>query len=251
MVHVEERPQVRENLHVHYSAEAYDRYTERAVEVYDSGMIRRIRLEDKFRRTQRRTLLDVGTGTAQLLVKIAACRDLAHYQLIGTDLFEDMTDLAQETVERNGLNARIRIDRADVHDLPYDDEFADLIISRSTIHHWADPVQAFREIYRVLKPSGTVIIHEPRRDPAPDALFEFNRRRAELGIEPARMDEKFTPQEVQAFLNEAGLQRQSIISAPKRGPASLGFEVRISKCHPVQVWLVSWIARAKCLANSF
>lgn len=247
----ESRTVERGNLHVHYSAEDYDRYTERSVEVYDRGMIRRIRLEDKFRRKVPRTLVDIGTGTAQLLVKVAACPELAHYRLIGTDFFHDMLDSAEATVERHGLHGRIAIEWADVHDLPYDDHFADLVISRSTIHHWADPVQAFREIYRILKPGGVAIIHEPRRDPAPEALADFNRRRAEMGIEPARMEEKFTPNEVRGFLQQAGLSRQSIVSAPRRGPASLGFEVRLSRCHPAKVWLISWVARAKCLASSF
>ena len=96
------------------------------------------------------------------------------------------------------------IDRADVHQMPYSDESADFIISRSTIHHWADPVKAFQEIYRLLTPGGVAIIHEPRRDPHPKALADFNAARAAVGVEPARMDEKFTPTEVKGFLKKAG-----------------------------------------------
>lgn len=239
----------RDNLHVHYSAEAYDRYTETSVETYDDGMIRRLRLEEKLRRRQPRVLVDVGTGTAQLLIKIARCPELAHYRLIGTDFFSDMISTAEEAVAKQKLDDRIEIEYADVHDLPYEEGFADTVISRSTIHHWADPVQALREIYRILKPEGIAIIHEPRRDPDPEALADFNRRRAEQGVEPARLDEKFTPGEVQEFINQAGLRKQCIVSAPRRGPSSLGFEVRMSKCHVAKVWLVSCIAKARCAAN--
>ncbi|MGQ0634764.1 MAG: class I SAM-dependent methyltransferase [Planctomycetaceae bacterium] len=242
---------MRANLHVHYSAAKYDEYTATSVAAYDQGMIRRIRLEDSFLRREPRTLIDIGTGTAQLLVKIAALPELAHYQLIGTDYFEDMVEQARDTIARGELGHRIRIEQCDVHDLPYSTDSADLVISRSTIHHWADPARAFREIYRILKPGGVAIIHEPRRDPHPAALEEFNRLRQEMGVEPARMDEKYTPGEAREFLEAAGLRNQYLIAAPRRGPSSLGFEVRISKCHAAKVWVASWMARAACLLGLF
>ena len=84
-------------------------------------------------------------------------------------------------------------------------------------------------MFRLLKRGGVAIIHEPRRDPAPEALAEFNRLRAEQGIEPARMDEKYTSEEVRGFLAEAGLNRNGMVLTPMQGPGALGMEVRISK----------------------
>jgi ubiquinone/menaquinone biosynthesis C-methylase UbiE len=112
---------------------------------------------------------------------------------------------------------RIRLEQCDVHQMPQPDETADLIVSRSTIHHWADPPQAFREVFRLLKQGGVVIIHESRRDPAPAALAEFNRLRSDQGIEPARMDEKSTSAEVRQFLSEAGLHRKRNGAGPLAG----------------------------------
>jgi ubiquinone/menaquinone biosynthesis C-methylase UbiE len=197
------------------------------------------------------TLIDVGTGTAQLLVKLAAHNDMKWKRIIGTDVFEDMVTKARKTIAENKLEDQVAIDLADVHQMPYPDASADFIISRSTIHHWADPVKAFREIYRLLSPGGVAIIHEPRRDPHPKALAAFNAARAAVGVEPARMDEKFTAGEVKSFLRQAGLERQSIVSAPMRGPGSMGFEVRISKCHPFKVWCIRWVARAFVLLKSW
>jgi ubiquinone/menaquinone biosynthesis C-methylase UbiE len=193
----------------------------------------------------------VGTGTAQLLVKLAVHNDMKWKKIIGTDVFEDMVAKARETIAVNKLEDQVAIDLADVHQMPYADASADFIISRSTIHHWADPVKAFREIYRLLSPGGVAIIHEPRRDPHPKALAAFNAARAAVGVEPARMDEKFTAGEVKGFLRQAGLERQSIVSAPRRGPGSMGFEVRIAKCHPFKVWCIRWVARAYVLLKSW
>jgi len=220
---------MRTNLPVAYSADEYDNYTAHAVDEFDDRMLRRIRLELRFMRKGPRRLVDVGTGTAQLLVQIAASPHFANIEIVGTDYFEDMVDKARETVRNRGLQRRIRIDRNDVHAMPYADDFADFVISRSTIHHWADPVVALREIYRILKPGGVAILHEPRRNPHPRALAEFNRRRAEQGVPPANMDEKYTPDEIQEFVNEAGIARESIIFAPRRGPGSMGLELRIAK----------------------
>ena len=220
---------MRQNLPVHYSAADYDRYTTDAVSTYDDGIIRRLRQEYRLMGGGPRILLDIGTGTARLLIKIAKEPELAEVELVGTDYFTEMVEQASRTVVEAGLADRVRIEQCDVHQMPQPDETADLIVSRSTIHHWADPPQAFREIFRLLKQGGVAIIHEPRRDPAPSALAEFNRLRAEQGIEPARMDEKFTVAEVRQFLNEAGLHRNGMVLAPSRGPGSLGMEVRISK----------------------
>ena len=234
---------MRQNMPVHYSAADYDRYTTDAVSTYDDGIIRRLLQEYRLMGRGPRTLLDVGTGTARLLIKIAEESEMDQVDLVGTDYFEEMVDQASRTITEAGLDGRITLEQSDVHQMPQPDETADLIVSRSTIHHWADPPQAFREIFRLLKRGGVAIIHEPRRNPAPEALAEFNRLRAEKGIEPARMDEKYTPEEVRGFLDEADLQHNGLVLAPSQGPGSLGMEVRISKAGWFRRSLVSLIGK--------
>jgi len=63
---------MRQNLPVHYSAADYDRYTTDAVSTYDDGIIRRLRQEYRLKGGGPKILLDIGTGTARLLIKIAA-----------------------------------------------------------------------------------------------------------------------------------------------------------------------------------
>jgi ubiquinone/menaquinone biosynthesis C-methylase UbiE len=218
----------RKNLHVHYSAKDYDQYTERFVAVYDAGMIERL-LEERRMREAEGILLDVGTGTARLLIKIAAVPEFKDVRLIGIDYFQDMVDEAAKAVAESNLQDRIELRQADAHHLPYADNFADYIISRSTIHHWADPVQALKEIHRVLKPGGIAIIHDVRRDPAPDILHQFNELRRQAGVEPARLEEKYTAAEVKDFLRQAGLHRYAGIVAPHSGPGALGFELNMEK----------------------
>ena len=240
-----------ENMHVHYSAEQYDEYTAHSVETYDNRMVKRLKIELKFLPPGPKNFVDVGTGTARLLIQFAQEPEFNDFTLIGTDYFEDMVAKARETVAEAGLSERIRIDQNDVHALPYPDEFAHVVISRSTIHHWAEPEKALAEIHRILKPGGVAVLHEPRRNPHPKALAEFNRQRAELGVPPADLDEKYTPEEVWEFLKLAGVDHQSNVFAPKRGPGSLGFEVRICKCPAFYTYLVKFIGHAKMMVTSW
>lgn len=219
----------RKNLHVHYSAKDYDQYTERFVEIYDEGMIERLLELRQEGRAAAGVLLDVGTGTARLLIKMAALPELKDLHMVGVDYFQDMIDEGKKAVALENLEQRIELLQADAHHLPFPDNFADYVISRSTIHHWADPAQAFKEIYRVLKIGGVAIIHDVRRDPAPEVLAKFNELRRQAGVEPCRLEEKYTAAEVEKFLEKSGLQSYASIKVPQRGPGALGFEVKITK----------------------
>lgn len=221
---------MRENLHVHYSADLYDHYTASFVQAYDDAFLKRLQSERHRLPETDATLVDIGTGTAQFLIRLAQLPEFDEVRLVGTDYFQDMVEVAIAAVQKSSLGDRIEIQQADVHAMPYGDSSVDAIISRSTIHHWSDPAQAFREIDRILKPGGIAIIHEPRRDPAPEVLAEFNRQREQAGVEPVRLEEKYTAAEVREFLDRAGIDAQTgKINAPTSGLGALGMEVCIVK----------------------
>src|ERR1051326_8962624 len=219
---------MRDNLHVAMSAREYHDYTSGSMGPWDELLIGRLNSEYK-PPPPARTIVDVGTGTAVLPIKLAAIPKFDGAFFVGTDLFLDMVETAREAVHAVGLSDRIRVDQCDVHAMPYEDDWADYVISRSTVHHWADPVQAFREIFRILRPGGIALIHAPRRDPNPTFLEDVNRRRRAAGFEPNDLSEKYTAAEAGEFLAAAQIRAYSKITAPEQGPASMGFEVRIEK----------------------
>ena len=49
----------------------------------------------------------------------------------------------------------------DIQDIPYGDDYFDLIICSHVLEHVPDDMQALRELYRVLKPKGTALILIP------------------------------------------------------------------------------------------
>ena len=58
----------------------------------------------------------------------------------------------------------------DALDLPFADNSLTMAVSRATLHHLPDKVKSLTEMYRVLQPGGVGLVHDMRRDVAPDLL---------------------------------------------------------------------------------
>ena len=184
-----------------------------------------MRQEHKLLRFESPRLVDVGTGTAQLLIRLAEDPRFDSFELIGVDTCSDMLEVANDLIDRAYVSGRIRLDQHDVHDLPYEDDYCEFVTSQFSVHQWEDPVKAFKEIFRVLKPNGVAVIHEPRRDLPLDKLVALKKKRARLGIDASPIESHLTPAEVWDLIEEAGLAPYSIINSPS---TSGSFEVRIA-----------------------
>lgn len=99
--------------------------------------------------------IDVGTGPASLSVAMARLSDLKIYAM---DISAEVIQTAQESMEKEGLENRIKLVHGDVHQMPFPEDFADLVFSRGSMFFWKDLPTAFREICRVLKPGGSAYV---------------------------------------------------------------------------------------------
>lgn len=100
-------------------------------------------------------LIDMGTGPGYLTAELAQ-RTGGYVHAV--DINPAMHALAQAHVENLGLSHLVSMDTVDVHKQPYADEYSDLIVSYSCLHHWANPVQGLKECYRVLAPGGMLFL---------------------------------------------------------------------------------------------
>jgi len=96
--------------------------------------------------------IDLGSGPGTLIIELCK-RTQMHW--INADINPNYFSNFYRRAEENGIGHRVSAMFADVHSLPFRDNYADIIVSRGSYHFWEDRVQAFSEIYRVLKP-GTV-----------------------------------------------------------------------------------------------
>lgn len=110
---------------------------------------------------------DIATGTADLAIAFAR----AHTDCIvkGVDFVEQMLVRGREKVERIGLGARIELIHADALSLPLESNSFDAATIAFGLRNLDDFAGGLREMTRVVRPGGKVMILE--FSPPPDTLF--------------------------------------------------------------------------------
>jgi len=99
--------------------------------------------------------VDVGCGTAVFAIELCKHSKLKIFAL---EKERAIYEVARMNIEESGLADRIIPILGDAHKMPFENEFADFIISRGSYHCWKDKVQVFKEIYRVLKKGGIALV---------------------------------------------------------------------------------------------
>ena len=127
-------------------------------------------------------VLDIGCGTGAGTLHIAQDKN---YQVYAIDPSKNMIKFCEKNAKKTGINLDLKVTKAT--NLLYDDNTFEFAISNGSLHHWEDPVKAFNEIYRVLKPGGKVFINDFFKNPDKnDILEEFAYK-----IEPKEMRDAF------------------------------------------------------------
>lgn len=193
------------NMPAEIDANLYDRYVDQYTVIWNKFLIERIDEEKNKLNMSSGLVLDIGAGTARTIIEMASLSNFKNFKFIGVDFFPDMVTKAKDNIVRFQLDHIIRIEQGDVHCMSYRDETFDIIIGRSVVHHWQDPVMAYQEMYRVLKPGGFILIHEPCKNPDPQALSIFNKYRQDCGIHGVNLESKYTTEEIHGQLARAGL----------------------------------------------
>lgn len=105
-------------------------------------------------------VLDVGCGTGQTTRD--AARQATDGSALGVDLSSQMIDLARELAAAEGL-ANVRFEQADAQIHPFEGQSFDVAISRTGAMFFGDPVAAFANTARALRPGGglTLLTWQP------------------------------------------------------------------------------------------
>ncbi len=108
---------------------------------------------------------DLGCGAGYLVLEMA--RRAPGLRVTGVDLSDQLLEDGRQAARQSGLGERVDFRLGNVEALPFPDHSLDLVVSTLSLHHWSDPVAVLDEIARVLKPGGSYLIFDLRRDMLP------------------------------------------------------------------------------------
>lgn len=132
---------------------------DKANDLMTFGMARRWRksLVDWSEAVPGQRVLDVATGTGDLAIEFK--RSLgSSSEVIGTDFCDEMLALAPQKAKEQGLD--IQFKWADALTLPFSDSSFHVVSIAYGIRNVSSPLSAMREMARVCKPGGRVMILE-------------------------------------------------------------------------------------------
>jgi ubiquinone/menaquinone biosynthesis C-methylase UbiE/DNA-binding transcriptional ArsR family regulator len=166
------------------------------------------------------TYLDLGTGTGRILRLFAPHAD----QAIGIDASREMLAVARANLDSSSLR-RTQVRHGDIYALPFPNASADLITIHQVLHYLDEPHRALSEAFRVMKPSGRLMVV----DFAPHQLEELRERHAHrrLGVANEMMA---------SWLHRAGLALTSheVLPPPARnGKTGLTVSIWLANRPPV------------------
>ncbi len=110
------------------------------------------------------SILEAGYGSGILLPSLARIGD----SVSGIDLQSDPVEVGR-AMSRLGVDCRL--EQGDILDDIFPEQSFDLIVSISVLEHIRDLEPVFRQFYRLLRPSGNLLIGMPRVDKFMEKAF--------------------------------------------------------------------------------
>ena len=165
------------------------------------------------------TLLDVGCGAGHLSFALAP----AFAEVVATDPLPAMLATVSAAASERGLT-QIRTQQAAADALPFAVGRFCLVASRYSAHHWRELPGALRELRRVVKPHGYLLLIDQLGDESP--LVDTHLQTMELLRDPSHVR------------NRSASQWRELL-------AQAGFRLLEETSWPLRLDFASWIARMR------
>ena len=143
---------------------SYDIVSKRFLRTVEGLFVRRcLKLLAKGKNAKDPLILDVGTGTANVPIRIIRKHPSA--VIVAMDLSLNMLERARQNIADEKLQGCILLVTGDAENFPFKDDSFDLVYCHSMFHHLVNPLITAQGIIRVAKQGCCFIIRDLRRPP--------------------------------------------------------------------------------------
>jgi ubiquinone/menaquinone biosynthesis C-methylase UbiE len=172
-------------------------------------------------------ILEVAPGPGYLAIELA---HNGRYEVVGLDISKTFVEIAQANAREAGVNVEFRHGNASA--MPFAATTFDFIVCCAAFKNFSEPVQAIREMERVLKPGGQALINDLRHDAALaqiDAhigemgLNWLNRLFTKLVFRQTLLKNAYTPAQIRQFVAQTNFGQCEI------GEDGIGMEIWLKK----------------------
>ncbi len=170
-------------------------------------------------------ILEVAPGPGYLSVALAR---LGSYKITGLDISESFVRMASQYAKKEGVP--VHFIHGSASDIPLEDCFFDLIVCRAAFKNFSEPLRALNEMHRVLKPGGSAVIIDLRKDASWDEIVSYVDRLKLGGIDSwfTKMTFKhmllkraYTKGEMESLVAKSDFKSCQIVDTP------VGMEIRL------------------------
>jgi len=183
-------------------------------------------------------ILDVACGGGVLSLKIAekGC------EVCGIETSEHAIKYAKRLAKREKIACEFVVGNAE--DLPYPDEYFDKIVCSSSLEHFKEDIKALKEMHRVLKPDGKVVLTtDSFTYPISDELKKRHRK-------TCYVVNYYTPEKLKERFEIAGFEMNRSRYLLNSWITSFFFKIEIKEELSGFLWMVvSFIAYPLCLMS--
>jgi len=176
--------------------------------VTDEERIRRLVAAARLTGSER--VLDIATGPGYIAEAFAG----ATREVVGVDLTEAMLLIAKQRTKERGIS-NVSFRAADAQNLPFENGAFDVVVCRLAVHHLLKPREVLREMARVCRAGGTIVVEDIYASELPERADYQDRW--EILRDPSHVRTLALSELLQLF-RDAGLETDSVTTADDLTP---------------------------------
>jgi ubiquinone/menaquinone biosynthesis C-methylase UbiE len=161
------------------------------------------------------SVLEVAPGPGYFSIELGK---RGKYKITGLDISHTFVEIARKNARQESVEVDFRLGNASR--MPFADDSFDLIMCRAAFKNFTEPVEALREMRRVLKKGGKAVIIDLRKDTPREEIDAYIDN---MTFRMMLLKRAYTKGDFERFISESGFQDSQIAAAP------LGFEIALVK----------------------